>query len=145
MMSTRLSFLRLSVVCVLAIVVAASAYAGCFPLATVTGVSPNTGPPAGGTAVTITATNFTSPATATFGGVAATNVIVVNSTTITARTPAHAVGPVDVVVTTFGTCSSAPLPNGFTYQVGAIPTISPIALAALAGILALVGALVIKR
>ena len=38
----------------------------------------------------------------TFGGTAATNVIVVGPTSITATTPAHAVGAVDVVVTTPG-------------------------------------------
>jgi len=38
----------------------------------------------------------------TFGGTAATGVTVVNATTITAVTPAHAAGVVDVVVTTPG-------------------------------------------
>jgi len=101
--------------------------------------------------VTITGTNFVSPVTVTFGGVAATNVVFVNSDEITATTPAHAAGAVDVVVTDQG-CSglTGTLPNGFTYQAAAQaaaggPTLSPIALAALAGILALVGALVIKR
>ena len=55
---------------------------------TVTSVSPNNGPTAGGTAVTITGTNFAAGATVTFGGTAATNVVVVSSTTITATTPA---------------------------------------------------------
>ena len=48
---------------------------------TVSSVSPNNGPVAGGTAVTITGTNFAAGATVTFGGTAATNVVVVNSTT----------------------------------------------------------------
>ena len=48
---------------------------------TVTSVSPNTGPTAGGTAVTITGTNFAAGATVTFGTAAATNVVVVNATT----------------------------------------------------------------
>ena len=43
----------------------------------VTTVSPTSGPSAGGTAVTLTGTDFTTGATVTFGGVAATNVIVV--------------------------------------------------------------------
>ena len=59
---------------------------------TVTSVSPNNGPTAGGTAVTITGTNFAAGATVTFGGTAATNVVVVNSTTITATTPAGQCG-----------------------------------------------------
>ena len=52
--------------------------------------SPNSGPTAGGTAVTITGTNFAAGATVTFGGTAATNVVVVSSTSITATTPAGA-------------------------------------------------------
>ena len=56
---------------------------------TVSSVSPNNGPVAGGTAVTITGTNFAAGATVTFGGTAATNVVVANSTTITATTPAQ--------------------------------------------------------
>ena len=47
---------------------------------TVTSVSPNTGSTAGGTAVTITGTNFAAGATVTFGATAATNVVVVSST-----------------------------------------------------------------
>ena len=38
--------------------------------------------------MTITGTNFAAGATVTFGGTAATNVVVVSSTTITATTPA---------------------------------------------------------
>ncbi len=55
---------------------------------TVTSVSPNSGTTAGGTAVTITGTNFATGATVTFGGTAATNVVVASSTSITATTPA---------------------------------------------------------
>ncbi len=79
---------------------------------TVSSVSPNNGPAAGGTAVTITGTNFAAGATVTFGGTAATNVVVVNSTTITATTPAGA-GAVTVTVTVNG--QSGSLTNGFTY------------------------------
>ena len=69
------------------------------PVPTVSSVSPNSGPTAGGTAVTITGTNFAAGATVTFGGTAATNVVVVNSTTITATTPAGSAGAVTVTVT----------------------------------------------
>jgi hypothetical protein len=85
---------------------------------TVTSVAPNNGPTAGGTGVTITGTNFASGATVTFGGTAATNVVVVNSTTITATTPANAAGAVTVMVTVNG--QSGSLTNGFTYN-GAVP------------------------
>ena len=66
---------------------------------TVSSVSPNTGPIAGGTAVTITGTNFAAGATVTFGGTAATNVVVVSGTQITATTPAGSAGAVTVTVT----------------------------------------------
>ena len=81
---------------------------------TVTSVSPNNGPTGGGTAVTITGTNFVSGATVTFGSNAATNVVVVSTTSITATTPAGSAGPVTVTVTNPGGLSGN-LANGFTY------------------------------
>ncbi len=89
---------------------------------TVSSVSQNTGPVAGGTAVTITGTNFATGATVTFGGTAATNVVVVNSTTITATTPAGTAGAVTVTVTVSGLSGSRI--NGFTYVVP--PTVSSV-------------------
>src|SRR6202041_1317015 len=55
---------------------------------TVSSVSPNSGRTLGGTAVTITGTNFGAGATVTFGSAAATNMVVVSGTRITATTPA---------------------------------------------------------
>src|SRR6202044_3849970 len=81
--------------------------------ATVSSVSPNSGTTLGGTAVTITGMNFAAGATVKFGATAATKVVVVNSTTITATTPAGAVGAVTVTVTVSG--QSGSLTNGFTY------------------------------
>ncbi len=81
---------------------------------TVTSVSPNSGTTAGGTSVNISGTNFSSGATITFGGGAATNVSVVNATTINAVTPAHAAGAVNVVVTNSNGLSGT-LTSGFTY------------------------------
>lgn len=78
----------------------------------VSSISPKAGSTAGGTAVTLTGSNFQSGATVTLGGVAATGVTVVNSNTITATTGAHATGAVDVVVTS-GT--TATLSKGFFY------------------------------
>ncbi len=83
------------------------------PALTVTNVSPVSGPAVGGTTITITGSGFASGATVAVGGTAATNVVVVSSTTITARTPAHAAGTVDVVVTMGGT--SAQKSAAFTY------------------------------
>lgn len=66
----------------------------------VASVTPNTGLAAGGTAVTILGVNFTGATAVTFGGTAATAVTVVNPSTITCTTPAHAAGTVDTRVTT---------------------------------------------
>jgi hypothetical protein len=80
---------------------------------TLTSVSPNSGSKNGGTVVTLTGTNFISGATATFGGTAAT-ILTLNSTTITATTPGHAVGTVNVTVTN-PDAQNATLSGGFTY------------------------------
>ncbi len=69
---------------------------------TVTAINPTSGSTAGGTPVTITGTAFTGATTVTIGGTAATSVSVVNATTITATTPAHAAGAASVLVTTPG-------------------------------------------
>src|SRR5205085_10011846 len=69
---------------------------------TVTSVNPSNGSTGGGTGVTVAGTNFVAGATVTFGGTAATNVVVVSGTQITATTPAHAAGAVNVVVTKHG-------------------------------------------
>ena len=63
------------------------------------GISPASGPAAGGTAVRITGSNLSGNQSVTIGGVAATSVVVVNNQLITAVTGAHAAGVVNVVVT----------------------------------------------
>ncbi|MFJ1270229.1 IPT/TIG domain-containing protein, partial [Legionella lytica] len=80
---------------------------------TLSSVLPSSGSIAGGTAITLTGTGFIPGMSVTLGGTAATNVTVVNSTTLTAVTPAHASGAVNVVVT--NTVGSATLTGGFTY------------------------------
>ena len=84
------------------------------PPPTVTGISPASGTAAGGTAVTITGTGFLAGATVSLGGTPATGVTVVSGTTITATTPAHAAGAVDVVVSN-AEQHAGTLPNGYTY------------------------------
>lgn len=69
------------------------------PAPTVTSALPASGSTLGGTAVTIAGTGFVAGARVTIGGVAAFSVSVVNATTITAVTPAHAAGDVSLVVT----------------------------------------------
>ncbi|WP_432010350.1 IPT/TIG domain-containing protein [Streptomyces cucumeris] len=85
---------------------------------TVTGFAPASGPASGGTAVTITGTNFGTTQSVTFGGIAAP-FTVVNSTTVSAVTPPTAdgqPGPADVTVT--NAAGSATAPTQFTYLAG---------------------------
>ncbi len=58
-----------------------------------------TGTDAGGTAVTITGTEFQPGALVTIGGAAATSIVIVSRTSITIVTPAGTAGARDVVVT----------------------------------------------
>ena len=69
---------------------------------TITSVLPNSGPTSGGTAVTITGTEFESGATVTFGGVAGT-VTALSATEISVITPSAAPGSVDVSVANLDT------------------------------------------
>src|SRR5205814_4261318 len=87
------------------------------PPPTVSAISPSSGTAAGGTPVTITGTGFLAGATVKLGGTAATGVTVVNSTSITATTAAHAAGTVNVVVTNTD-AQSGTLTNGYTYTSG---------------------------
>jgi YVTN family beta-propeller protein len=90
---------------------------------TVTSVSPSNGSTAGGTAVTITGTNFTGATGVTVQGSAATNVVVVSATSITCTTPAGTAGTASVVVTTPGGSNAAN--TRFTYIVS-VPTVTSI-------------------
>jgi IPT/TIG domain/Cysteine-rich secretory protein family len=98
-------------------------------LASVTSVSPNAGSTAGGTAVTISGSGFSNGATGVkFGTTAAVSFSVVNDTTITAVSPAHAFGAVDVTVTTATGTSPASSRDRFTY--GACTSVSDTAVPA---------------
>lgn len=77
------------------------------PAPTVSSISPSSGRTSGGTSVTITGTNLTGATSVTFGGTAATNVSVVNSTTITCTTPARPAGIVSVLISTPGGTNAA--------------------------------------
>jgi hypothetical protein len=84
------------------------------PAPTVSAIAPNTGTANGGTAVTVTGTGFQSGAAVTIGGTAATSVTVMSSTSITAKTPAHAAGAADVVVKNTDNQAGS-LSGGYTY------------------------------
>ncbi len=85
---------------------------------TVTGISPSTGPAAGGTSVTITGTGFTGATAVDFGTTAATGVIVLSATTITATSPAGT-GIANVTVITPAGTSAASSADQFTYTAAA--------------------------
>ena len=88
-----------------------------------TGLSPTTGPAAGGTLVTITGTSFTGATAVDFGTTPATNLTVVNDTTITADSPAGT-GTVDVTVTTPAGTSPTSAADQFTFAAVAAPTVT---------------------
>ena len=79
-----------------------------------TSIDMPTGSSAGGVSVTLTGTNLAAGATVTFGGNPATNVVVTSATSITAVTPAHNVGVVDVTVTN-PDGQQAVLSGGYTF------------------------------
>ncbi len=90
----------------------------------ITGTLPTTGPVTGGATVTFTGTNFQNGTTVSFGGLPATNVQVLDHTTITAVSPAHAAGAVDVEIVTGGIRFA--LPGAYTYSSQpSPPTASP--------------------
>ncbi|MFC5345246.1 IPT/TIG domain-containing protein [Brevundimonas staleyi] len=90
-------------------------------------LSPSVGGGVGGTVVTLTGTGFVPGSTSIrIGGVqvAASNVTVTGSTSLSFSTPAHAVGRVDLTVTTpYGT--TAPLIGAFTYALPTATALSP--------------------
>ena len=88
----------------------------------VTAINPTSGTELGGTSVTIAGSNFQSGATVTFGDSSATNVVVVSSNTITATTPAHPVGTVDVIVTNTNGLSDT-LKNEFEFIAHPVVTV----------------------
>ena len=94
---------------------------------TVTEISPNFGPTTGGTSVTITGTNFTNVTAVNFDSVPATSFTVNSDTSITAISPPHSVGTVDVTVTTFGGTSPTSPADQFTYKniTTTVLTVSP--------------------
>lgn len=84
-------------------------------------VSPASGSIDGGTEVTISGAEFAEGATVSFGDVPAPRAVVVGSETIIATTPAHAEGPVDVVVVN-PDGDSVRIAGGYTYRSDAPPT-----------------------
>jgi hypothetical protein len=88
-------------------------------LPTVTAVSPSEGPTVGGTSVTVSGAGFAVGKTATvvkFGTARAASVDCTSATECTVTSPAHAGGPVDVLVTVSKTTSVKSAADRFTYN-----------------------------
>ena len=81
----------------------------------ISSAGPSSGPALGGTTVNLSGTGFTASASVSFGGTAASSVVVASSTEVQAVTPAHASGTVSVAVTEGPHNQSATLAGGFTY------------------------------
>ena len=89
------------------------------PVPGVGDVSPASGTPAGGTSVTISGGCFTGATAVSFGGTAAASFAVHSDGSITAVSPAGAVGPVDITVTTPQGTSPTQTGAVFTYAAAA--------------------------
>jgi hypothetical protein len=101
----------------------ASGYA--YTLPTLDTVDPVSGSVAGGTAITLTLSAYATGATGvTFGGDAATDLVVASDTSITCTTPAHAAGAVDIVVTLVNT-ETITKASGYEYLADASFSIEP--------------------
>lgn len=88
------------------------------PGPTLTSLSPNAGTASGGHGITLTGTGLVGATSVTFDGVPATSVNVVNSTTVTAVTPAHAAGAVDIEIITPN--GAFRLVSGYTFMTTAV-------------------------
>jgi hypothetical protein len=86
------------------------------PPPTVAKLKPKTGRVSGGTSVTLTGTNFADVTAVDFGGVAAASFHVVSANSITAVTPAHVAGRVQVTVATPNGTSSVSKKTRFRFR-----------------------------
>jgi hypothetical protein len=66
--------------------------------------------------VTVLGTHFTGGTSVSFDGKAGTHVVVLSATKLTVHSPAHAVGVVNIQVTTFGGRSAAVVGDRFRYR-----------------------------
>jgi len=83
---------------------------------TVKKMSPKAGPAAGGTLVSITGTGFEKAASVHFGALAAKEVTYISATSLTAVSPAEALGKVPVTVTTANGTTVASPKTTFTFK-----------------------------
>ena len=91
---------------------------------TLNSLSPNTGSITGNETITFTGTQLSNTTKITFDGIDATSINNVSNTSVTAMTPAHGTGSVDVILTTNE--GNTKLTNGFTYYAApSVTSISP--------------------
>src|SRR5712691_2807221 len=95
------------------------------PAPSVTSISPANGPSAGGTAVTITGTDFQGGATATIGGEALGGVTV-TATTLSGTTGPHAPNATNAVVVTNADTQSGTCTYTYAYDPSPAPTVTSI-------------------
>ena len=93
---------------------------------TVTSIVPTSGPSTGGTSVTVTGTGFTGASVVKFGSTATANLTVNSSTSITATSPAGALGTFDLTVTTPGGTSATSAADQYTYTPPPPPTVTSV-------------------
>lgn len=95
------------------------------PAPAITSLSPDNGTTLGGTTVTLTGTDFTDASEVTFDGTPGTSLVVVNDTTVTIVSPAHAAGSVRVAITTPSGTSPDTAADDYLY-VQPLPSITSI-------------------
>lgn len=93
--------------------IAAPAVADVSPAPTLSAIGPVSGTTGGGDIVILTGSDLSTVSEVDFDGVAASNVSVLDDTSVTAMTPSHAAGAVTVSVNTND--GAATLTNGFTF------------------------------
>ena len=83
---------------------------------------PSSGPPAAGSSITITGTNFSADATVTLGGQPATDIVVTNDHSISAKTPALSAGTANDLVVTNTDGSTGTLEKAWVANFLDVPT-----------------------
>jgi hypothetical protein len=92
----------------------------------ITSVAPNTGFTLGGETVVMTGANLSGAISVTFGGTPAASITSNSATQITAVTPAHGAGSVQVQVTTSAGTTTDTSADDYTYAVPGVPTITSV-------------------
>lgn len=94
------------------------------PAPTLTAISPTSGSIKGGTAVTVTGTDFANVSGVSFGGVPAASFAVASEGQLTAVAPAGKTGAVDVTVTTIAGTTPVTAADKFTYKACVVPKLN---------------------